>query len=337
MSLVGVDIGQYAIKIAKAKKSGKVFVCDFLISEVIPSDIREKKDKLALKNLLNRIWKEYKLSSYTPVIHVHAGDTIMRQVHVDESLSGNELEGAMELDLAPAIPFGIEQVYFDYAEKPDANGDRLAVAARRDLIDPKTDLFVDPKKPKAKIKPMVDVDVFAYERLVSYLPNSGVASEPCFMIADISYNRCRFAVYRDHKYVFHREQQLGGQKINENFIDVYDIDNEAAEVKKINQNFGEEYNELVLTPFAAELAEQINLAIDFYEASSPDSASVEKIYLTGGGANTHNLLKKLEQNLSISVDLLDLSRFIKLQRGQPDLLRNGLSHALAIGLALETK
>lgn len=332
---IGIDIGQYAIKIARVKKSGKSFVSNYLVYEILPEDVRGGKNREELKNLVTRILKTHKIIKGQPVIHVTSGDTVMRSIVVPESTGKEALEGAIELDLGQSLPFGLDQVYFDFDDEPDVNGGYLAVAARRDIVDEKTSLFAG--KAKTLDKPQVDVDVFAYERLVESLSRAGRIHGTTIAIMDIGYTHSRISVYQDGKYVFVREPQIGGNQVSEIIRDVYDIDLDSAESRKLNQNLGGEYEELVLAPYATSLGEQVNLALDFYEASSPTARAVEKIYVTGGGSQLKGLIPALSEKLSASIEKLDLSQFVKLQSKQTDLLQNGINHGLAIALALEGK
>ncbi len=329
---IGVDIGQYAIKLAQVKKSGRSFVSNFLAYEVIPEDIREDKNRNQLKDFVSNVLKLHKITKGTPVIHIGSGDTIMRSVVVPAGTPESGLEGAIELDLAPALPFGIDQVYFDFDETPDSSGAHLAVAARRDLIDGKTELFEG--KAKTLMNPQVDVDVFAYERLIETLSGLGEISESTVAILDIGYKRSRVCVYQNQKYVFVREPQLGGNHVNEIIRDVYDIDLESAETRKLNEALGSEYSELVLEPYSVSLAEQINLAIDFYEASSTEAKKIEKIYVTGGGSRLKGLLPALNSRVTVPLESLTLSKYIKSSK-QSGAHQDGLNHSLAIALAAE--
>ncbi|SUO97302.1 type IV pilus assembly protein PilM [Suttonella ornithocola] len=335
--LIGIDIGQYAIKIARLKKSGKSFVSNFLGYEIVPSTVRESKDRQALKDFISQILKSkiYKLTKGQPVIHVNVGDTIMRNVMVPEDVSAEGLEGAIELDLSPALPFSIDQVYFDFENQPGKDGSYLTIASRRDIVDAKTALFAN--KAKTLLTPQVDVDVFAYERLVENLIQAGEVSGSTVAILDIGYNRSRLFVYQNGQYVFAREPQIGGNQATEVIRDIYDIDMETAETRKLNKAFGAEYNDSVLTPYSHSLAEQINLAIDFYEASSAEATKLDSIYLTGGGSQLQDLVPALKTLLTVPTELLSLSSHIKLQSGQSELLQSGLNHGLAIGLAMEGK
>ena len=110
--IIGVDIGQYSIKVAQIKQSGKAFTANHLAYEVIPPEVRLQRDRVTLSKIVAATLKKQKVNKGQVVLHVNTGDVIMREVNVDASLRGNELEGAIELELNDAIPFGMDQVYF---------------------------------------------------------------------------------------------------------------------------------------------------------------------------------------------------------------------------------
>lgn len=332
---IGIDIGQYAIKLARLKKSGKSFVCNFLGYEIIPEEIRANKDKKALQEFMNQILKSYKISKGQPVIHMSIGEAILRHVILPDNTTKEGMEGAIELDLGNSLPFGIDQVYYDFDEKPGKDGSYLAVAARRDLIDGKTALLNG--RVKTLNGPQVDLDAFAFERLIEAMTHNGTIVGSTIGILDIGYLRSRIFVYQNAQYVFAREPQIGGNTVNEIIRDVYDMDIDSAEGKKLNQNFGDEYEELVLNPYINTLSEQINLAIDFYEASAADSTKLDMLYVTGGGALLRGLIEGLRSTIVVPVDVLNLSSHIKLQSGQSEIFQTGLNHSLSIGLAMEGK
>lgn len=326
---IGIDIGQYAIKIARVK-GGKSFTANLLAYEIITE---EQRDKDSLKNIVNLMLKHLKISKGQPVIHINFGETILRDVSVNDNVTGENLEGAIELELAPALPFSIDQVYFDFDDNTNIDGSYKVVAARRDIVDQKTALFAN--RVKTLNAPQVDVDAFAFERLAENL--SIISSGSANAILDIGYNRSRLMVYQDGEYVFGRELQIGGNQVNEIIRDVFDISLADAETRKLDQSLGSQYEELILGPYSNSLAEQLNLAVDFYEASSEKATRIEHVYVTGGGSQLSGLVERLQMLVTIPIDILDLTRHIKLQSGLSTVLQNGASHSLAIGLAMEGK
>lgn len=327
--LIGIDIGQFAVKIARAKKSGKSFSCNFMSYDVIPPEVRGKKEAMAA--FMSTLLQQYKIVKGQPVIHVGFGDVIMREIHVDPSLRGDELEGAIEVDLAPALPFGIEQVYFDYDED-SRDGNYLTVAARRDKVDFRVDMLAD--RAKTLAGPEVDVDVFALERVMEGLYRTRKIESGAVALLDIGYMQSRFHVFHDGDYIFTRESSAGGNAVNDMIGDIYDVDPETAEMRKMRGDFAHDYDELVLTPYAHSVAEQINFAMDFYDTSA-ESSPIQVLYLTGGGSQLQGLIDKLRMLLDIPVQMLSLEDQIKSQARKHEQMRQGSHHVLAIGLGLE--
>ena len=206
--IIGVDIGQYSIKVAQIKQSGKAFTANHLAYEVIPPEVRLQRDRVTLSKIVAATLKKQKVNKGQVVLHVNTGDVIMREVNVDASLRGNELEGAIELELNDAIPFGMDQVYFDFDEVPSKKGTRLAVVVRRDVADEKTALLNN--LPKTFSKPQVDVDAFAFTRVLKYVSKSDVGKNDRIMLIDIGFSRSRFYVCKGSELLFSREQQIGG-------------------------------------------------------------------------------------------------------------------------------
>ncbi len=334
--LVGIDIGQYSLKIARIKQSGKSITANSLSYEVIPSEIREGRDKEALGKMITAALKKLKISKGQPVLAVNLGDAILRDIEIEGKLTGMALESAIELALTPSLPFGIDQVYFDYDLKPNEKGEYTTIAVRRDVADNKVNLLKD--LPKTFTPAEVDVDAFAFGRLLEYIIKKEGAVAGTSMIIDIGYNRSRFYIYKDSHLVFNREQQIGGKQANDIICDTFDIEDDAAEIKKLSRDFpSDQYEDLVIAPYAHTFVEQMNLVLDFYEASPYGKQTVDVVYLTGGGARLAGLVEQLSANSSLNIKLLDLSNYIKLDSSSRDdaILRSGINHALAIGLAIE--
>jgi type IV pilus assembly protein pilM len=335
--IIGVDIGQYSIKVAKVKQSGRAFTANHLAYEVIPPEVRLQRDRVTLSKHVARLLKSQGINKGQVVLHVNTGDVIMREVNVASSLRGNELEGAIELELNDAIPFGMDQVYFDFDETPNKKGTRLAVVVRRDVADDKTALLNN--LPKTFSKPQVDVDAFAFTRVLKYASKGDVGKNDRIMLIDIGFSRSRFYVCKGDELLFSREQQIGGNTVNEIIMDVFDIDSESAENRKIAHSFGDEYKDLVLTPYVQTFSEQLHLALDFYEANNltENPEPIKIIYLTGGGARLTGFVDALgDANAAQTIRLLNLAPYIKLSGKRADeTLQSGINHTLAIGLAME--
>lgn len=334
--LIGIDIGQYSLKVARIKQSARNITANSLTYDVIPVEVREGRDKEALSNMIMTALKKLKIAKGQPVLHVNLGDVILRNIEIEGKLSGSVLENAIELALTPSLPFGIDQVYYDFDTKPNEKGEYTVAAVRRDVADNKVALLKD--LPKNFSLAEVDVDAFAFGRLMEYIAKKEGAVAGAAMVIDIGYNRSRFYIYKDGRLIFNREQQIGGKQVNDNIVDNFDISEEVAETRKLTRDFpSDQYEDLVLAPYAHTFVEQLNLVMDFYEASPFGKQSVDVVYLTGGGSRLSGLLEQLRTNSSLNIKLMDLSSYIKLDgssRGEA-VLQSGINHALAIGLAIE--
>lgn len=332
VELIGVDIGEYAIKVARVKGASRLTI-NQLAYEVIPPEVRENRDLEVIKSLVATAIKKVKASRGQPVIHVNAGDAILREIRISEELSAQDLEGRVELELSDMLPFGIDQVYFDYDEDADSDGVRQTASVRKDLADGKVGLLA--ALPKVFKTPQVDIDAFAFGRVMPYLMKSltHIDENQPIMVVDIGYSRSRFYVYENSELKFNREQQIGGQNVNEIVMDIYDVDNDLAESRKLSAGFGDEYNNLVLEPFVQMFMEQLNLAIDFYEATRTDELTLENVFLVGGGAKLAGFIESVNSVSQTQVMPIELSLISASDVSGSD--GYGRDFILGIGLALE--
>lgn len=324
--LIGVDVGQYSIKVVRLKSGKKPLVSKYAY-ELIPEELREKRDQQSIAMLVASAVKKSKASAGKPVMHVNAGDAIMNKIKLAEGYRSDALEGAIELELNSTLPFDVSQVYFDFDEKPNDEGLYLTVSVRRDVVDAKTSLLSG--LPKSFKSADVDIDAYALSRVFySLMPKETFNFSAPVMIVDVGFSRSRFYVFESGELVFNREQQIGGQQATSIISDMFDIDLEQAESKKLSHGFGDEYDEMVLAPFVQSFSEQLNLAIDFYDAASQSDTQLENIYLTGGGCKLVGLVDALnETSISQNVSLLtSLSSVME---------EDASDYFLAMGLSIE--
>lgn len=333
--IFGVDIGQYAIKTAHIKQSSSGFTATKLGYELIPDEVRKSRDKEALSKIIADLIKSEKIATGAPVLHITAGDAFIRELSFGEKrLRGDELEGSIELEMTNILPFPLDQVYLDFDETPNDQGNYLAVAGKRDVIDPKTALVSNLGKKFQE--PQVDVDAFAFGRVLDSL--GYLSADEAVMLVDVGYNRTRYYVYHQGELIFNREVQIGGYQATEIIRDVFDIDENLAENKKISNSVGTDYEELVLMPYVQMFVEQMNLVLDFFESSNTNQVALKTAYFTGGGSVLHGLIGGVKERSNIDIQSLAFANRIKAKLSVGgESLREGLHHSLAIGLALEGK
>lgn len=338
--VIGIDVGQYSVKLARIKQTSKSITITHLTYETIPAEVRDQRDKEALSKIVMSALKKQKMSKGTPVLHVNFSDVVMRTITLDSALEGNALEGRVELELAQAIPFPIENVYFDFDDKVGKDGVCVAAAVRRDIADDKVALLKG--LPKSFDDPQVDIDSLAIARLMGYVSKIDGLEDSVVAVVDIGYSRSRFYFCKGSELLFTREQQIGGKQVNDIIMDMFDVTDDVAENRKITNDFSRtDYDDLVLSPYLNTFVEQVRLASDFFEASGEHGKEpVKALYMIGGGSRLFRLSERLNEELGYEVKLLNLSMYIKGKLidaldSKDGLLQTGINHALAIGLAIE--
>lgn len=271
---------------------------------------------------------------------VGLSDTILREIDVPAELGDYEVEGAIEIELGDTLPFSLDQVYFDYCEVipsdfdsfPQDKSRYLVAASRKDAVDRLTAEIQSFDKKKLSIS--VDVDAYAYSRLVNLLYSSELDSK-VILLVDVGHQNTRFYFYDDQGLIFHRDQQTGGKLVTESIAEIYDLDQDASEKLKHLPEHDDDFYELVLTPFVQSFMEQIGLALDFFEASRKSEKSVGKIVFTGGGICLDGFYKALESRLDHKSEIIDLSVVLsnELMKDR-DFLSFSANYALALALLL---
>ncbi|UJF25109.1 pilus assembly protein PilM [Suttonella sp. R2A3] len=307
---VAIDIGQYAVKLIELKKnSGTYVVSTYRASRLNRSEVHNEVG--AIQQAVSNVAGQYNFSKRSAITHIPLGDTITRKIDIEPSLSDYDTDGSIEVELGEVLPFTLDQVYYDY-HMLDNEGHYLAVAARRDIVNQRVDAITQTGKYTKRSQPQieVDVDAYAYGRLVSQIYSRHFADNEIIVLVDIGSKKSRFYFYDATGLIFHREQQIGGQQVTDSIMDIYSLSEQEAEERKVHQSVGEEFTDLVLTPYANSFAEQVNLVFDFFDASKKTDAPIAKVALCGGGACLKGLRKALNAQVEYPIGDLDLSEVV---------------------------
>lgn len=308
--LIAADVGHFSIKSVQGKFKNNVKFTGKIGNYVLRQDTKsanEQRESDIHHSLLPISAKRSDI--YTAV---SLSDVIMREIEIAEDLSEYEREGAIEVELTETLPFSLDQVYFDFKEiesvDSDYNGHRYLVAtSRRDVIDPLTKAILSCEKfDKNKNNISVDVDAYALGRLINTIYYEQLQEESVLLI-DIAHERSRYYFYNNEGLIFNREQQIGGKYATESIAEIYDLSFEDAQILKHRHEHDSEFLQLVVKPFAAAFAEQLNLVIDFFEASGKANGTINKVVLIGGGACLNGFIEELQQLLDKVVEIVNLS------------------------------
>lgn len=231
--MLGIDIGSYAIKAAAVKSSGNKASVEQFAIEVLPLEAQGGRASVAtLQEVTKRLLKKIGKSSDTVCLSIPTASSIIKTLEVDKSVSGDMLEGEVQMQLINIIPFPLEQVYSDFTSlgvsPQDPSKQEVFVAAsRKDIVD-KVASSVDDKLVKGK---EVDIEGLVYAQVLERIKGKNYRDN--YAIIDIGYKTTRIYVYNNGDLIFNREQQIGGLQLTESISEAFGLSLEEAEQRKL--------------------------------------------------------------------------------------------------------
>lgn len=291
--MLGIDIGSYSIKAAVVKKSGKKATIEQFASEVLPANMQGgKADINTLQSLVSGLIKKVGKGQTSVALSIPTSSAILKTLTVDGELSGDLLEGEVQLELVNFVPFPLDQVYSDFvpmgsSEQNTNMQDVFVAASRRDIVD-KVANTVNSKSIKNK---EIDIEVFAIGQVIEQL--QGANYKHVCAVVDIGYNTTSICVFQAGDMLFSRDQQVGGQHLTEAIAEAGGMALEDAERTKLNAI--NTVAEPVIQGYLDSLSEQVSLAFEFF--SSTNTHGIDMVYVTGGGSLSPGVLEGLSENI----------------------------------------
>jgi type IV pilus assembly protein PilM len=227
-------------------------------------------------------------------------------------MSEGELRETLLIEAEQYIPFDINDVYLDSfilgesIERSDMM-DVLFVAAKRELVDDYTSAVRN-----AGLKPMLmDIDVFSLETM--YEVNYPDAPESILALVDAGASMININVLKEGMSIFARDISMGGRQLTERIQREFGVSYERAENIKTGANIeGIDLEKInYIFKMAAETyVQEIRRTLDFF-LSTMVNENIEKIYMSGGSARIPGLLKLLEKQMEIPVEMVNPFNNIK--------------------------
>lgn len=331
-NLIAVDVGNFSVKTLSGKWRNSSSLSAEAGDTIVVDRTGDLDKNSAVEFALRQSLKSLKVSNVEVLTAIPLSEVITREMAIEDDESSTE--AAIEIELSSALPFSLDQVYFDFKKIHGTANKYLVAASRRDVVDPLTSSIRSTTKKLINVQ--VDVDAFAYGRLISQLFSDTLERGKAIALVDIGHKQSRFYFYGEEGLLYNRDQQIGGYQATEGVIEVYDLnEREAQEVKHTKASDGEFYK-LVTVPYARSFAEQLNLVMDFYEASDKGDRVVEQIVFVGGGVCLEGFVSELGNHIEYAVSVLDLAAVWnkKIASGE-DWLSFCAQHALVAALLTE--
>jgi type IV pilus assembly protein PilM len=211
------------------------------------------------------------------------------------------------------------------------------VAAKKDLVNEYTSVISE-----SGLVPVVcDVDAFAIQNM--FEANYDVPSTETVALVNVGASKTNINIVAGGFPSFTRDLTVGGNAFTEEIQKQMNLTFEEAEALKIGGKERRDTDVVIpadvdraLQAVAENLTSEVQRSIDFYSATSADSAPSE-IYLSGGSARLQVLSRAIETRIKVPVHVVDPFRHVQVNPQDEAYLRAfGPTAAVSVGLALRS-
>ncbi len=349
---IGLDIGSHAIKLVVLRMTSKGPFLTHLEVRKIPygkADIKE------LSEILKQMLRQSGIRTKKVRMSLSGSGSIIRRIIIP-SMPKSEMKEAIRWEIKAHLPFPIENARIDFhildefVEDGVKKLDLIVVASPEDLIERTISIA------EASGLQMTHLDVapFALWNALSSLDR--LKKEEAIALIDLGAQKTGIHIFKDGILQFSREVTPAGDDITQAIME--EISSKETpqtlyeEAERIKQEIGipseSQPKELpkesihlskisfLLRPLLEKMAGEIRRSIDYFR-NQFNIDRVDRVLLTGGGANLKNLSSYLTNELNCPVQLFNPLKGILFDSKKIDpqvLDEEGLSLAIAFGMSI---
>lgn len=343
-SCVGLDIGSSSIKAVELKVGRRgAKLLSFGIERLPPEAIVEgaMMDQGAVVEAIVRLKDALGLRNKQVATAVAGHSVIVKKIALPP-LRRQELAEQIPMEAEHHIPFKQDEVEIDYQIVSPSNAqgqmEVVLVAAKKETIADYTQVIRE-----AKLQPLV-MDVAAFSVQNAFEAGYGpAATEATVALIHVGHAITHVNVVLKGSSLFTRDVTVGGGAFTEEIRRRLHVSHDEAEaLKLVATDEAAEKRSLppavgaVLEEVADTTAAKVQRTLDFFLASSPESAPT-KIILSGGATKIGPLVRAVERRAHIPVEILNpfLATEIDAAKFDLDFVKAHASEAaVAVGLAL---
>jgi type IV pilus assembly protein PilM len=337
---IGLDIGAGAVKLVELNRSKRGYELAYAGMAYLPDGaIVEKSIKKtdAVGHAIGGLYKNSQSRCKMVSTSLSGRSVIVKQV-IMGSMTDQQLEKQIQMEAEPYIPFDIKEVYLDFfimGDRPEKEGqmDVVLVAVKKDYMD-EVMALVGQQGLTANV---VDVDPFALEVMYEFCyPN---VQEEVVALVNVGASSVNINFLKQGASQYTRDLTSGVGEITKEIMRFFEVDYERAENIKRGASLDDVNGRHLRRIFQRSVGGMITefqKVLDFF-SQNISYDPIQKIFLSGGGANTYGLRSEMEQDLNIPVEIVDPFRSLSVDEKVFDLdyLNSvGPTMALAVGLAL---
>lgn len=322
---VGLDLGNYSVKIAQVKKSpfSKERMLYFGIAQINPRRSRED-----IIEAVKEAYKKSRIDSNRVNLSICGPNVIMRYIMLP-LMNENDLHKSLEFELEKYIPYKKGEAVTDYhilTKLPSNKMLVLLVSVERRVIEERVSLIQE----AGLEAQLINVDTLALiEAFKLFSPFRGAVA-----VLDIGYNLSKLVVLENNIPYFSRDIETGEYDIVQTIAEKMAIDFKRA--KELAYNPAGQSAEIAQAVKLTlnSLTDEVFLSFEYCERNL--DKEVGQFYLSGGGSRIKALLDSLNKGPKFKIELLNPTLGLKIN---PSVSTTQLNEAIpllgvAVGLAL---
>lgn len=334
--VLGLDIGSYSIKAVEIINKFNSYEISNFYETVIPN-IEDTPPDAIIPVCMEQLFGENHIEA-DRIITAMPGQFISSRVLEFNFSDPRKIDASISLQLEEQVPFNMDDMVVDHQLLGTVGGKTsvLAVMTRkmflRNFLDLLGRINIDPK--------LVDVDSLAFYNLCSHFK---IGEDDTTAMLDLGHEKTSVCIIRGGLLKMFRSVNLGGRYITEylardmqvSFMEAQRIKHDISQILCENPDYN------TLKGNDLEIARKITLATNsiikelgrtFYSFKTTDKNPIERIYLSGGMANTKNLDVFMTEQFSIPCEVLDITGFGIDHHDELQTKISEVPQSLAIGL-----
>ena len=342
---LGLDIGASSVKIIQLKQGRKGIQLGAFDMTILPEETVVDGVLMNFAVVVDKIKtlvKQNKIRNKDVAFSLSGNRVIIKKISLPE-MTEEELNESIQWEAEQYIPFDIKDVNVDVQilnpQAGQGQMDVLLVAAKKDVIDEYMSVVRE-----AGLRPVIaDIDTFTIQN--AFELNYGFPPNETICLVNVGASVISINVIRDGVTTFTRDISMGGGSLTTELMRHLNVSFEEAEHYKTlgegnitNNSIAKEVERLG-DRVSQSLVTEIQRSLDFFAATTVN-ADISRMYLSGGGAHTPSLLKTIERNLELPVEIVNPFKNVMIDAKKFDielLQKIAPMATVAMGLGLRRK
>ena len=338
--LVGIDIGNSAIKIAKMTGGPKNFhlqkYASIPLSEgaIIECEIQKREEIVAA---ISEVMSSSGIAESNVCIGMSGSNTITKKLQVSDGTE-EEIEDQVIWESEQYLPFDLEEakISIHILGENQSGGVDVVIGAAKDAAIREIKEIVEEAGLKVRI---IDLAIYALANVVEFVLEDKMKEvDYSWMVLDIGAQNTLAIIYRGQRIVYSKEVLMGSLLITEEIQRSMGVTfDEAEDLKSLNdesQEFPQEILDIV-NRVLINIFGEIKKIIDFYHSSTAGE-TIEECFATGGTLLLPMTLDYLKEVIDIEVQTLN--PFEKISFNQKNIREDidsvALKSVVVMGLAM---